>query len=88
MAREIEVQAQVESYQKLERKKKVLDSFLLNILYYNVVSKGKMDKAKKRSSALLIPRCSSYWKGILRVALDYGRLIHTRFRTFRKYENL
>ena len=50
MARETEVQSQVESYQRL--KKVVLDASLLNTLHYKVGVNGKVEQSKDRSSAV------------------------------------
>ena len=44
------VQAQVESYQRL--KKMVHDISLLNVQYYKVLIKGKVEQSRERSSAL------------------------------------
>ena len=51
MAREIWVQSQVESYQRL--KKMVLDAILLNTQHYKVRIKGKVEQSRERSSAPL-----------------------------------
>ena len=56
--------------------KMVLDISLLNTQHYKVPSKGKVEQSKERSSALPTPRYSSYWKGSLRAALDYGRQLY------------
>ena len=70
MARETRFHSEVESYQRL--KKMVLDTSLLNTQHYKVRIKGKVDQSREWSSSLPTPRCSCYWKGSLRVALDYG----------------
>ena len=51
MAREIGVQSQVDSYQKL--KKTVLDTSLFKTKHYKLRIKGKVDQSRERSSALL-----------------------------------
>ena len=51
----------------------VLDTSLLNTQHYKVCIKGKVEQFRERSSALSYTSCSSYWKGSLLVALDYGR---------------
>ena len=71
MVRETWVQSQVVSYQRL--KIMVLDTSLLNTQQYKVRIKAKMEKSRERSSALPTPRCRSYWKGSILVALIYGR---------------
>ena len=53
--------------------KMVLVTSLLNTQQYKVHIKGKVEQSKERSSAPLTPRCSSYWKRSLLVAIDYGR---------------
>ena len=50
--------------------KMVLDTSLLNTQQYKVRVKGKVEQSWEWSSALPTPRCSSYWKGSLLVALD------------------
>ena len=59
--------------------KMVLDTSLLNTQQYKVCIKSKVEQSRERSSALPCPtlRCSSYWKGSLLVALDYGRQLFT-----------
>ena len=54
MTRKIWVQSQVESYQRLKKKKKkmVLDAILLNTQHYQVRIKGKVEQSRERSSAL------------------------------------
>ena len=80
MARETGVQSQVKLYQRL--KKMVLDAFLLNTQHYKVWIKGKVEQSRERSSAFPTPRCSSYWKGSLRVALDYGHQLYFFFNIY------
>ena len=53
--------------------KNVLDTSLLNTQQYKVRIEGKVEQFRERSNALPYSRCSSYWKGRLRVTLDYGR---------------
>ena len=50
MARETEIQAQVESYQRLN--KMVFDTFLLNTQYFKVRIKGKVELFSEGSSIL------------------------------------
>ena len=56
--------------------KMVLDTSLLNTHHYKVRIKGKVDQSWEMITLSPIPRCSSYWKGSLLVALDYGRYIY------------
>ena len=72
IVRETWVQFQVASYQRL---KMVLDTSLLKTQQYKVRIKGKVEQSWKRSSVL--PRCSSYCKGSLLVAIDYGRQLYS-----------
>ena len=51
MVREIGVQSQIESYQRL--KKIVFDAALLNTQHYKVRIKGKVEQSREWSSALL-----------------------------------
>ena len=54
----------------------VLDTSLLNTQQYKVHIKGKVEQSRERSSSSPTPWCSSYWKGSLLVALDYGRQLY------------
>ena len=56
--------------------KMVLDTSLLNSQQYKVRIKDKVEQSRERRSALPTSRCSSYWKGSLRVAVDYGRQLY------------
>ena len=50
--------------------KTVLDAALLNTQHYKVLIKGKMEQSRKGVALSPTPRCSSYRKESLRVALD------------------
>ena len=50
--------------------KMVLDTSLLNTQQYKVLSRVKWSNPGKGVAPSPTPRCSSYWKGSLRVALD------------------
>ena len=63
----------------------VLDTAVLNNEQYKVYIKGKVEQSKERSNASPTPRCSSYWKGSLLVALNYSRQLLLLFDPF-KYE--
>ena len=69
-SRETAVHSQVESYQCL---KMVLDASLLSTLRYNIRIKNKLNNPKNRQAPLSTSWYSSYWKGSLWVALDYGQ---------------
>ena len=56
--------------------KMVLDTSLFNTQQYKVRIKGKVGQSREWSSTSPTPRYSSYWKGSLRVALDYGRQLY------------
>ena len=56
--------------------KRVLDTSLLIIQQYKVRIKGKVEQSREKNSALPTCRCSSYRKGSLQVALDYGRQLY------------
>ena len=60
MAREIWVQSQVESYQRL--KKMVLDASLLNTQHYKVRIKGKVEQSREGVAPSPTPRCSKLSK--------------------------
>ena len=51
--------------------KMVLDTFLLNTQLYKVRNMGKVEQSREMRIAFPTPRCRSYWKGCLLVALDY-----------------
>ena len=53
--------------------KMVLDASLLNTQHYKVRIKGKVKQSREGVAPSPTPWCSSYWKGSLRVTLDYGR---------------
>ena len=52
----------------------VLDVSLLIIRHYKVRIKSKSSNSGKGVAPSPIPRCCNYWKGSLRVTLDYDRL--------------
>ena len=52
----------------------VLDSTLLNTQHYKVKIKGKVEQSEEGVAPS--PWCSSYRKGSLLVALDYGRQLY------------
>ena len=56
--------------------KTVLDTFLLNTQQYKVLIKGKIEQSRERVAPSSTPRCSSYRKGSLLVALNYGRQLY------------
>ena len=69
MIRETWVQSQVESYQRL---KIIFDTSLFNTQHSKVRIKLKWSNPGKGIAPSPTLQCSSYWKGSLRVALDYG----------------
>ena len=50
--------------------KMVLDTSLLNTLHYKVHIKGEVEQSREGVALSHTPRCSSYWKGSLWVALN------------------
>ena len=71
MFRETGVQSQVESYQRLKKWCLIPTWLTLSIIRY--VSRVKWSNPGIGVAPSPTPRCSSYWKRSLRVALDYGR---------------
>ena len=74
MFRETGVQFQVESYQRLKKWYLISTSLILSIIKY--VSRVTWRNPGKGVVPSPTPRCSSYWKGSLRVALDYSRQLY------------
>ena len=70
--RETSVQSRVESYQRL--KKMALDAALLNTQHYKV--RVKWSNPGNGVAPFHTPWCSSYWKVILRVTLDWSRQLY------------
>ena len=64
----------VESYQRLKKWYLILPCLTLSIIRY--VSRVKWSNPGKEVAPSPTPRCSSYWKGSLRVALDYSRQLY------------
>ena len=56
--------------------KMTLDAALLNIQHYKVRMRSKWSNSGKEVVPSSTPRCSSYWKGSLRVAPEYSRPIY------------
>ena len=56
--------------------KMVLDASLLNTQHYKVWIKGKVEQSREGVAPSPTPWCSSYRKGSLRVALDYGHQLY------------
>ena len=50
----------------------LLKASLLNTQYYKVQIKGKWNNPGRGGAPSPTPQCSSYWKGNLRVTLDFG----------------
>ena len=71
MIRETWVQSQVASYQRFLKWYLVPPCLTLSNIRY--VSRVKWSNPRKGVAPSSTPRCSSYWKGSLLVALDYGR---------------
>ena len=74
MVRESKVQSQVKSYQRLKTR-----YLMLPCLSLSIIRCGSRVKWNNRGNAVApspTPWCSSYWKGSLRVTLDYGRQLY------------
>ena len=65
------VQSQVASYQRLKKWYLISPCLTLSIIRY--ASRVKWSNPGRAVAPSLTSRCSSYWKGTLLVALDYGR---------------
>ena len=73
MARDIRVQSQIESYQRLKTWYLMPPCLTLSIIRYGSRIKSN---SRKRIASFPTSRCCSYWKGSLRVTLDYGRQLY------------
>ena len=71
MVRETWVQSQVASYQRPEKRYLIPPCLKLSNIRY--VSRIKWSNPREGVVSCPTPRCSSYWKGSLRVVLDYSR---------------
>ena len=74
MVQETWVQSQVESYQRLLKWYLIPPCLTLSNIRY--VSRVKWSNPGKGVAPSHTPRCSSNWKGSLRVALDCGRQLY------------
>ena len=74
MVRETWVQSQVESYQRLLEWYLISPCLTLSNIRY--VSRVKWNNQEKGVAPSPTPRCRSYWKGSLLVALDYGHQLY------------
>ena len=74
MARDTRVQSQVESFHRFKKWYLMSSCLTLNIIRY--VSRVKWRNSRKGVAHFPKPWCSSYWKGNLRITLDYGYQIY------------
>ena len=74
MIRETELQSQVDSYQRLKKCYFVPPCLTLSIIRYG--SRVKWSNPVNGVAPFPTPRWSSYWKGNLRVAFDWGRQLY------------
>ena len=86
MVQETGIQSQVESYQKLKKRYLIYPCLTLSIIRY--VSRVKWSNPRKGVRLFATPRRSRYWKGIFRVALDYGHQIYLLFFHLFEYNRL
>ena len=77
MVREIGVQSQVGSYQRLKKWLLIPPCLTFSIIRY--VSRIKWSNPGEGVVHSPVPRCRSYWKRSLRVALNYGRQLYFLF---------
>ena len=84
MARETEVQSQVESYERLKKWYLISPCLTLSIVRY--VPRVKWSNPRKGVAPSTTPRCCSNWKGNIRVYPDYGRQL-IRFQVFQSNTN-
>ena len=70
----------VELYQRLKKWYLMPPCLTLSIIRY--VSRGKWSNPGKRVAPSHTPQCSSYWKGCLQVAIDYGCHLYLYFWSF------
>ena len=77
MVQETRVQSQGESYQRLKKWYLIPPCLTLSIIRY--VSRVKWSHPGKGVAPSPTPRCSSYWKESLQVALDYSRQLYLVF---------
>ena len=78
MSRDTWVQSQVASYQRFLKWYLIPPCLTLSNIRY--VSRVKWSNPRKGVAPFPTPRCSSYWKGSLLVALDYSRQIYYLLR--------
>ena len=74
MVWETGVQSQVESYSRLKEWHLMSPCLTLSIMRYG--SRVKWSNPGKGVASSPTPQCSSYWKGSLLVALDYGSQLY------------
>ena len=74
MPRKTRVQCQVESHQRLKKWYLIPPRLTLSIIRQG--SRVKWSNPGKGVVPSPTPRCSSYWKGSLRVTLNYGRQLY------------
>ena len=74
MAQETRFQSQVDSYQQIKKVYLILPCLTLSII--RCVSSVKWSNPGKRVAPSPISWYSSYWKGSLQVALDYGNQLY------------
>ena len=80
MVRETWIQSQVASFQRLLKRYLIAPCLTLSNIRY--ISRVKWSNPTKGVAPFPTPRCSSYWKGSLRVTLDKGRRLYNFTTSF------
>ena len=83
MVQETWIQSHVASYQRLLKWYLIPSCLTLSNIRY--VSRVKWSNPGKGVAPSPTPGCYSYWKGSLRVTLDYGRQLYLFTLKFKKY---
>ena len=80
MVPEAGFQSQVESYKKLKKWYLMLPCLALGVIRYG--SRVKWNNPENGVASFPTPRCSSYWKGSIRVAFDWGRQLIKLYKNY------
>ena len=80
MVREIEVQSQIGSYQRLKKWYLIPPCLTLSIITY--ISRVKWSNPGEEAAPSPTAQCSSYWKGCLWVTFKYSRQLYFAYEVF------